>query len=79
MNKILDFDKLVSIAPSEIQEWLNRCANTPQTKTWHPEGPNEKVPHNVLIHTGIELKKVAILIMLLQLFFMISEKPKLQG
>ncbi len=53
MNKILDFDKLVSIAPSEIQEWLNRCANTPQTKTWHPEGPNEKVPHNVLIHTRI--------------------------
>ena len=53
MNKILEFDKLVSIAPLELQEWFDRCEKTPQTKTWHPEGPNKKVPHNCLIHTKI--------------------------
>jgi len=40
------FDKLYSLAPKEIQEWVDRCEKTPQSKTWHPEG-------NVLIHMKI--------------------------
>lgn len=47
------FDKLYSLAPKELQEWFDKCEKTPQNKDWHPEGPNEKIPHNVLIHIKI--------------------------
>jgi len=50
---ILTFEKISTIVPEEIKRLLDKCEKTPQSKTWHPEGPNEKVPHNVLIHTKI--------------------------
>jgi len=50
---ILAFDKIIKIVPEEIKQILEKCEQTPQSKTWHPEGPNEKVPHNVLIHIRI--------------------------
>jgi CRISPR/Cas system-associated endonuclease Cas3-HD len=50
---ILTFEKILEIVPEEIKYLLEKCEQTPQNKTWHPEGPNAKVPHNVLIHTKI--------------------------
>jgi hypothetical protein len=32
------FEDFYAIAPAEIKEYLNRCATTLQSKTWHPEG-----------------------------------------
>ena len=32
------FQDFYDIAPEEIKDYLNRCAKTPQSKTWHPEG-----------------------------------------
>lgn len=53
MSKLLEFDKIILLAPCEIKEWLNKCEITPQSPEWHPEAPNDKVPHNVLKHTKI--------------------------
>lgn len=43
---ILAFDKIIKIVPEEIKQILEKCEQTPQSKTWHPEG-------NVLIHIRI--------------------------
>jgi len=43
---ILSFDKIIKIVPEEIKSLLEKCEQTPQSKTWHPEG-------NVLIHIRI--------------------------
>jgi hypothetical protein len=43
---ILLFDKISKIVPEEIRHLLEKCEQTPQSKTWHPEG-------DVLIHTKI--------------------------
>ena len=51
--KILEFDRLYELLPEGLKELLYECSITPQSPTWHPEGPNEKVPHNVLVHTRI--------------------------
>jgi hypothetical protein len=50
---ILTFEKILKIAPDEIKLLLEKCEKTPQNPTWHPEGANEKIPHNVLAHTKI--------------------------
>lgn len=53
MKEIPTFNQMYQMAPVEIQKLLDRCAQTPQTPKWHPEAPNDKVPHNVLKHTKI--------------------------
>lgn len=53
MEKILTFEKLVSKAPEDIKNILIRSEETPQSGKWHPEAPNDKVPHNVLKHIKI--------------------------
>jgi len=40
------FDDFYNAAPPELQEYVDRCENTNQSKQWHPEG-------NVLVHTKI--------------------------
>lgn len=51
VNTLLD--DLCLIAPALLYEYILECADTPQNPLWHPEGPNERVPHNVLFHIGI--------------------------
>jgi predicted HD phosphohydrolase len=46
MSTLLTLDKLVKLAPQEIKDYLDRCAKTPQSPEWHPEG-------DVLIHIKI--------------------------
>jgi hypothetical protein len=43
---ISTFEKISKIVPEEIRHLLEKCEQTPQSKTWHPEG-------DVLIHTKI--------------------------
>ena len=50
---IFNWNEIIVILPSEIQDILKQCEITPQSKRWHPEGENEPIPHNVLIHTKI--------------------------
>lgn len=50
---ILPFDKIVKICPQEIKDYLSLCEKTPQSPEWHPEAPNDEVPHNVYKHTKI--------------------------
>lgn len=50
---MLTFEEIVAIAPEEIKDFLLKCADIPQSPDWHPEGSNEKVPHNVLVHIKI--------------------------
>lgn len=47
------FHTLLKDAPEELKEILFKLSITPQNKEWHPEGPEEIIPHNVLIHTII--------------------------
>jgi hypothetical protein len=53
MKNIPTFSEIYTIVPVGIRELLDKCENTPQSPKWHPEGPDEKVPHNVLVHTKI--------------------------
>lgn len=46
MNYIPTFEEISTAAPKEIQDYLRRCGNTPQSAYWHPEG-------NVLKHITI--------------------------
>lgn len=32
------YDDLYSLAPQEIKDYINKCADTPQGTDWHPEG-----------------------------------------
>jgi|AntAceMinimDraft_18_1070375.scaffolds.fasta_scaffold03032_5 hypothetical protein len=50
---IPSFEKMYNFLPKEIQDYIDKCANTPQSSDWHPEAPNEKVPHNVKAHIRI--------------------------
>lgn len=50
MKKILTFEELVSKSPKDIKNILIKSEETPQSEKWHPEAPNDKVPHNVLKH-----------------------------
>jgi len=45
-NKIPTFNQMYKMAPVEIQKLLDKCADTPQSEKWHPEG-------DVLKHTKI--------------------------
>jgi len=38
MNYIPSFEEISKAAPKEIQDYLRRCGNTPQSAHWHPEG-----------------------------------------
>jgi len=38
MNYIPTFEEISKAAPKEIQDYLRRCGNTPQSAQWHPEG-----------------------------------------
>ncbi len=46
MKKIPTFNQMYQMAPEEIQKLLDKCAQTPQSPNWHPEG-------DVLKHTKI--------------------------
>lgn len=50
VNKIPTFEEMYNILPEEIKSYLNKCANTPQSPDWHPEG-------NVLNHVKIVYKR----------------------
>ena len=47
------FKEIYISLPVEIRLLLDKCESIPQSDKWHPEGPNEKIPHNVLAHTKI--------------------------
>ena len=47
------FQDFYDAAPEEIKDYLDKCKNTPQTASWHPEASNDPVPHNVFAHTKI--------------------------
>jgi hypothetical protein len=53
MNTTITLDELALIMPPILYEYLMACRQTPQSPHWHPEGPNEEVPHNVYFHTNI--------------------------
>ena len=53
VNDLLTFKQLYNSAPTEIKNYLNKCKITPQGAEWHPEAPDEEVPHNVLAHINI--------------------------
>jgi len=53
LNKLPTWGELVSSAPKEIQDILQKCEETPQSSIWHPEASDAKVPHNVLAHTRL--------------------------
>lgn len=38
MNYIPSFEEISKAAPKEIQDYLSRCEDTPQSAQWHPEG-----------------------------------------
>ena len=38
MKKIPTFNQMYKMAPVEIQKLLDKCAETPQSEKWHPEG-----------------------------------------
>jgi len=64
MNK-MTFKELYNKAPKELQEYVDRCAQTPQSKEWHPEG-------NVRTHTVIvynRAKKTGDINLMLAAFF----------
>ena len=56
-NNQLSFNELYNIAPIEIKEILDACELIPQSAAWHPEGKDEKVPHNVLCHIKIVFER----------------------
>ena len=37
-KKIPTFNQMYKMAPVEIQKLLDKCADTPQSEKWHPEG-----------------------------------------
>jgi len=72
VNEIPTFIELYNICPIEIKDILNKAKITPQTATWHPEAPNEIVPHNVYAHIKIvynRAKKYGDLNLMLAAFF----------
>jgi len=46
MNKIPTFNEMYKLVPDDIRKYLDRCADTPQSPDWHPEG-------DVLVHIKI--------------------------
>ena len=36
--EIPSFRELYDMAPEELKKYIDRCGDTPQSKTWHPEG-----------------------------------------
>jgi hypothetical protein len=38
ITTIPSFAKMLDLVPAEIRELLEKCAQTPQSPTWHPEG-----------------------------------------
>jgi len=55
MNKIPTFDEIYDLVPQEIQEYLDRCKDTPQSPDWHPEGDvykHIKIVYNRARETG---------------------------
>jgi len=50
---MMTFKRIRELAPQEINDYLDKCEQTPQNPKWHPEAPNEKIPYNVLAHIKI--------------------------
>jgi len=49
------FEEFYESAPKEIKDYIDRCANTPQTLKWHPEGDvcrHTKIVFNRAKRTG---------------------------
>ena len=46
LKTIPTFSKMYAMLPIEVQKLLDKCADTPQSVKWHPEG-------DVLVHTKI--------------------------
>lgn len=38
VNDIPTFDELYDLAPRELKDYIDRCADTQQSPEWHPEG-----------------------------------------
>ena len=38
LKTIPTFSKMYSMLPEEVQKLLDKCAHTPQSEKWHPEG-----------------------------------------
>ena len=51
--KILTFDELLAIAPTEIKDYITKAFDTPQGTDWHPEG-------NVGIHNRLVYDRTSV-------------------
>jgi len=54
-NVIPTFDEIYELLPDEIKSYLDRCADTPQSPDWHPEGcvlTHIKIVYNRARQTG---------------------------
>jgi len=49
----MKFEEIEKILPKEIKKYLDMCSITPQSPDWHPEAPNDIIPHNVYKHIKI--------------------------
>jgi hypothetical protein len=47
------FERILKLVPIEIKQLIEKCKTVPQDADWHPEAPNDIVPHNVFKHTKI--------------------------
>ena len=47
------FAENLNLMPIDLQKVFANCEGTPQSGIWHPEAPQEKIPHNVLAHIKI--------------------------
>jgi len=49
----MKFEEIIDKCPLEIKEIIEQCKLTPQSSKWHPEAPNDLIPHNVYKHIKI--------------------------
>ena len=49
----MKFEDFINTTPTELQELIEKCKLVHQDAMYHPEAPNDKVPHNVYKHINI--------------------------
>ena len=59
------FQDFYDSAPAEIKDYINRCADTPQSALWHPEG-NAKIHINIVFNRA---KRTGDINLMLSAFF----------
>ena len=56
-KEITNWNDMLSILPDEILDILNKCKSVPQRSDYHPEAPDDAVPHNVYAHIKIVFER----------------------